>query len=61
MSVELQQSEIGAFPSSWKIGRVDSAFDIQQGKQVSKRNLDGESICHAYRWRICRHFSAVHQ
>jgi len=42
MSVELQQSEIGEFPSSWKIGRVDSAFDIQQGKQVSKRNRDGE-------------------
>jgi len=42
MSVELQQSEIGEFPSSWEIGRVDSAFDIQQGKQVSKRNRDGE-------------------
>ncbi len=42
MSVKLQQSEIGEFPSSWKIGRVDSAFDIQQGKQVSKKNRDGE-------------------
>jgi type I restriction enzyme S subunit len=42
MSVELQQSEIGEFPSSWEIGRLDSAFDIQQGKQVSKRNRDGE-------------------
>lgn len=42
MSVQLQHSEIGEFPSSWEIDRVDSAFDIQQGKQVSKRNRDGE-------------------
>ena len=42
MSVQLQQTEIGEFPSAWEIGRVDSAFDIQQGKQVSKRNRDGE-------------------
>ena len=42
MSVELQQTEIGEFPSAWEIDRVDSAFDIQQGKQVSKKNRDGE-------------------
>ncbi|KFB77801.1 restriction endonuclease subunit S [Candidatus Accumulibacter cognatus] len=42
MSAELQQTEIGEFPSAWSIDRVDSAFDIQQGKQVSKRNRDGE-------------------
>ena len=42
MSVELQQTEFGEFPSTWEIDRVDSAFDIQQGKQVSKRNRDGE-------------------
>jgi type I restriction enzyme, S subunit len=42
MSVQLQQTEIGEFPSAWKIDRVDSAFDIQQGKQVSSRNRDGE-------------------
>jgi type I restriction enzyme S subunit len=42
MSVELQQTEIGEFPSAWKVDRVDSAFDIQQGKQVSKKNRDGE-------------------
>ena len=42
MSAELQQTEIGEFPSAWSIGRVDSAFDIQQGKQVSKKNRDGE-------------------
>ncbi|MBL9172671.1 MAG: restriction endonuclease subunit S [Verrucomicrobiales bacterium] len=37
-----QKTEIGEFPSSWEIDRVDSAFDIQQGKQVSSRNRDGE-------------------
>ena len=42
MSTELQQTEIGEFPAAWSIGRVDSAFDIQQGKQVSKMNRDGE-------------------
>jgi type I restriction enzyme S subunit len=42
MNVELQQTEIGEFPSAWEIDRVDSAFDIQQGKQVSSRNRDGE-------------------
>jgi type I restriction enzyme S subunit len=42
VSAELQQTEIGEFPAAWSIGRVDSAFDIQQGKQVSKRNRDGE-------------------
>lgn len=42
MSAELQKTEIGEFPAGWSIGRVDSAFDIQQGKQVSKRNRDGE-------------------
>lgn len=42
MSTGLQQTEIGEFPVAWSIGRVDSAFDIQQGKQVSKRNRDGE-------------------
>ena len=42
MSEGLQQTEIGKFPSAWEVDRVDSAFDIQQGKQVSKRNRDGE-------------------
>jgi type I restriction enzyme S subunit len=42
MSVQLQQTEIGEFPSAWEVDRVDSAFDIQQGKQVSSRNRDGE-------------------
>ena len=38
----VQQTEIGEFPSAWEIGRIDAAFDIQQGKQVSKKNRDGE-------------------
>ena len=42
MSAELHQTEIGEFPSAWKVDRIDSAFDIQQGKQVSKRTRDGE-------------------
>lgn len=43
MSVDLQQTEIGEFPTTWEIDRVDSAFEIQQGKQVSKRNREGEN------------------
>lgn len=43
MNVELQQSEIGGFPVSWVIDRVDSAFEIQQGKQVSKKNREGDN------------------
>lgn len=42
MSSQLQQTEIGWFPLSWEINRIDSAFDIQQGKQVSSRNRAGE-------------------
>ena len=42
MNMELQQTEIGAFPATWVVDRVDAAFDIQQGKQVSKKNRDGE-------------------
>jgi type I restriction enzyme, S subunit len=42
MSAKLQQTEIGEFPSAWEVDRVDSAFDIQQGKQVSKKNRAGK-------------------
>jgi type I restriction enzyme S subunit len=42
MSVKLQQSEIGNFPPTWAVDRIDSAFDIQQGKQVSSKNRAGE-------------------
>ena len=38
----VKQTEIGKYPSAWEIDRVDSAFDIQQGNQVSRRNRDGE-------------------
>ena len=41
MSAGLQQTEIGKFPSTWEINRVDSAFEIQQGKQISKKNREG--------------------
>ena len=42
MNAQLQQTEIGELPSDWEIDRIDSAFDIQQGKQVSKQNRAGE-------------------
>jgi len=37
------QSEVGSFPAEWKVDRVDSAFQIQQGKQVSAGNRMGEN------------------
>jgi type I restriction enzyme S subunit len=37
------QSEIGSFPAEWKVDRVDSAFHIQQGKQVSTGNRIGDN------------------
>ena len=37
------ESEIGSFPASWKVDRVDSVFEIQQGKQVSKKNRAGDN------------------
>lgn len=43
MNFELQQTEIGEFPTTWKVDRIDSAFTIQQGKQVSKKNRDGDN------------------
>lgn len=43
MISELQQTEIGEFPTTWKVDRVDSAFEIQQGKQVSKKNREGDN------------------
>ena len=45
MSANFQKTDIGYFPSSWKIDRVDSVFKIQQGKQVSKRNREGDNQC----------------
>ena len=43
ISFEIRQTEIGEYPSDWKVDRIDSAFEIQQGKQVSKKNRDGEN------------------
>lgn len=43
MSAEFQQLKIREFPSTWEIERVDSVFEIQQGKQVSKKNRNGEN------------------
>jgi type I restriction enzyme S subunit len=36
-------SEVGSFPAQWKVDRVDSAFHIQQGKQVSQGNRAGNN------------------
>ncbi len=37
------QTEIGKLPDDWIVGRLDTFFDVQQGKQVSKRNRVGEN------------------
>lgn len=42
ISFETRQTEIGEYPSDWKVDRIDSAFEIQQGKHVSKKNRDGD-------------------
>lgn len=36
-------TELGVFPSNWHVGRFDSIFDVQQGRQVSKHNRLGEN------------------
>lgn len=38
-----KETEIGLVPESWEVDRVDSAFEIQQGKQVSKKNREGDN------------------
>ena len=43
MSSAVQTTEVGEFPTTWGIDRVDSAFEIQQGKQVSKKNREGDN------------------
>jgi type I restriction enzyme S subunit len=37
------QTEIGLLPPDWLVQRVDSLFDIQQGKSVSKANRIGDN------------------
>ena len=34
-------TELGVLPLDWQIQRFDSLFDVQQGKQVSKKNREG--------------------
>jgi type I restriction enzyme S subunit len=36
-------SEIGSHPADWSIQRVDSLFNIQQGKSVSKAHREGNN------------------
>jgi type I restriction enzyme S subunit len=38
---KLKQTEIGWVPKSWEVVTIESLFDIQQGKQVSKSNRVG--------------------
>jgi type I restriction enzyme S subunit len=38
---KLKQTEIGWVPESWEVVTIESLFDIQQGKQVSKSNRFG--------------------
>ena len=43
MSRAHRKTEIGEFPNTWEVDRVDSVFEIQQGKQVSKKNRVGDN------------------
>lgn len=36
-------TELGVFPTDWRVDRFDSIFDVQQGKQVSKGNRVGKN------------------
>jgi type I restriction enzyme, S subunit len=38
---EMTLTEMGSFPKTWSLCRVDSLFNIQQGKSVSKSNREG--------------------
>lgn len=40
---DIIHSEIGSHPADWSIHRVDSLFDIQQGKSVSKAHRQGDN------------------
>jgi type I restriction enzyme S subunit len=39
----MRATELGVFPSDWRVDRLDSVFDVQQGRQVSKGNRVGEN------------------
>jgi len=38
---DVAQTELGRLPADWRVGRFDSLFDVQQGRQVSKKNRIG--------------------
>jgi len=38
-------AELEGLPKDWKVSRFDDLFDVQQGKQVSKRNRVGDNQC----------------
>lgn len=40
---ETVSTEIGSIPAEWQVRRFDAIFDVQQGKQVSKRNRIGDN------------------
>jgi type I restriction enzyme S subunit len=40
---DTSQSDIGVYPAEWSIQRVDSLFDLQQGKSVSKEHRKGNN------------------
>lgn len=40
---QLVETEIGSYPSSWRVDRFDSLFAVQQGRQVSKANRQGDN------------------
>ena len=39
----LVETEIGTIGADWRVERFDSLFSVQQGKQVSKKNRDGDN------------------
>jgi len=39
----IHSTEIGDLPVDWRVQRFDSLFAVQQGKQVSKKNRDGDN------------------
>jgi hypothetical protein len=40
---DVAQTELGRLPADWRVGRFDSLFDVQQGRQVSKKNRIGDN------------------
>jgi type I restriction enzyme S subunit len=40
-SQSLKSTELGVLPTCWQVQRFDSLFEVQQGKQVSKKNRVG--------------------